>query len=55
MWEMEVFGFSEGKEIIEWLREQIYCTPNKIMLGFRTHAGAQRYSCTPVKQQFKEV
>ena len=55
VWEYEAIGFSEGKEIIEWLREQVYCTHNKIMLGFRTCAGVDRYSGQPNKQQFKEV
>jgi DNA polymerase-3 subunit epsilon len=48
-------GFSEGKEVIEWLREQVYCTTGKIMLGFRIQAGVDRYSGTALKQQFKEV
>lgn len=55
VWEFEAVGFSEGKEVIEWLREQVYCTTEKIMLGFRIQAGADRYSGTRLKQQFKEV
>lgn len=55
VWEFDALGFSEGKEVIEWLREQVYCTTGKIMLGFRTQAGADRYSGTALKQQFKEV
>ncbi|WP_370263443.1 3'-5' exonuclease [Limnobacter sp.] len=55
VWEIEAVGFAEGKEIIEWLREQVYCTTNKIMLGFRIQAGAERYSGGAVRQQFKEV
>ena len=41
--------------MIEWLREQVYCTTGKIMLGFRIQAGVDRYSGTELKQQFKEV
>ena len=55
VWEFEAVGFSEGKEMIEWLREQVYCTTGKIMLGFRIQAGVDRYSGTSLKQQFKEV
>jgi DNA polymerase-3 subunit epsilon len=55
VWEYEAVGFSEGKEVIEWLREQVYCTKDKIMLGFRIQAGVDRYSGTELKQQFKEV
>jgi len=55
VWEFEAVGFSEGKEVIEWLREQVYCTTGKIMLGFRIQAGVDRYSGTALKQQFKEV
>ena len=55
VWEFEAVGFSEGKEVIEWLREQVYCTTGKIMLGFRIQAGVDRYSGTELKQQFKEV
>lgn len=55
VWEYEAVGFSEGKEIIEWLREQVYCTSSKIMLGFRTQTGVDRYSGQTLKQQFKEV
>lgn len=55
VWQIEVFGFAEGKAIIEFLREQVYCTPGKIKLGFRTRSGASRYSKAEVKQQFKDV
>lgn len=55
VWELDAIGFAEGKEAIEWLREYVYCTSNKIMLGFRTQMGPERYSGTPSKQQFKEV
>ena len=55
VWEYEALGFSEGKEVIEWLREQVYCTTGKIMLGFRIQAGVDRYSGLELKQQFKEV
>lgn len=55
VWEYEAVGFSEGKEIIEWLRTQVYSTTNKIMLGFRIQSGTDRYSGQEVKQQFKEV
>lgn len=55
VWEFEAVGFSEGKEVIEWLREQVYCTTEKIMLGFRIQAGVDRYSGAELKQQFKEV
>lgn len=55
VWEYEAVGFSEGKEIIEWLREQVYCTTGKVMLGFRIQAGADRYTGAELKQQFKEV
>ena len=55
VWEFDAAGYSEGKEVIEWLREQVYCTTGKIMLGFRIQAGVDRYSGTELKQQFKEV
>lgn len=55
VWQIDVFGFAEGKVIIEFLREQVYCTTGKIKLGFRTRSGAQRYSRTEIKQQFKDV
>ena len=55
VWEYEALGFSDGKEVIEWLREQVYCTKDKIMLGFRIQSGVDRYSGTELKQQFKEV
>ncbi|HEX4844283.1 MAG TPA: 3'-5' exonuclease [Limnobacter sp.] len=55
VWEIEAVGFAEGKEIIEWLREQVYCTTQKVMLGFRIQAGPDRYSGGQIKQQFKEV
>jgi DNA polymerase III subunit epsilon len=55
VWEYEAVGFSEGKEIIEWLREQVYVTTGKIMLGFRIQSGTERYSGLELKQQFKEV
>lgn len=55
VWEYEALGFSEGKEVIEWLREQVYCTKDKIMLGFRIQAGHERYAGLEARQQFKEV
>ncbi|HEX4855792.1 MAG TPA: 3'-5' exonuclease [Limnobacter sp.] len=55
VWEYAAVGFSEGKEVIEWLRAQVYCTSGKIMLGFRIQAGVDRYSGGERKQQFKEV
>jgi DNA polymerase-3 subunit epsilon len=55
VWEFDAVGFSEGREIIEWLREQVYCTTGKIMLGFRTQSGVDRYSGVSIKQQYKEV
>lgn len=55
VWQFEAVGFSEGKEVIEWLRAQVYCTTGKVMLGFRIQAGVDRYSGGELKQQFKEV
>ncbi|MCQ8897182.1 3'-5' exonuclease [Limnobacter humi] len=55
VWEYQAIGFSEGKEVIEWLRTQVYATDQKIMLGFRIEAGTDRYSGQTLKQQFKEV
>lgn len=55
VWEYRAVGFAQGKEVIEWLRTEVYETNQKIMLGFRTRGGLDRYSADPVKQQFKEV
>lgn len=55
VWEYIAMGFSEGKEIIEWLRTSVYNTSEKIRLGFRVRQGKNRYSNLAVKQQLKEV
>lgn len=55
IWEFVAIGFGQGKEIIEWLREHVYSTTDKIKLGFRVRSGADRYSRQVIKQQFKDV
>ncbi|MDX1669200.1 MAG: 3'-5' exonuclease [Limnobacter sp.] len=54
-WEYVAVGFAEGKEVIEWMRDQVYSTTDKIRLGFRIRSGKDRYSNSLVRQQFKEV
>jgi len=39
VWEFEAVGFSEGKEVIEWLREQVYCTTGKSCWAFAFRLG----------------
>lgn len=55
VWVFEAIGFAEGKTTIEWLREAVYETTGKIMLGFRTQNGAQRYMGFHGQQQLKAV
>lgn len=55
VWEFDAFGFSEGKEVIDWLKSEVYGTTSKVMLGFRTRSGSDRYAGNEVRQQYKEV
>ncbi len=55
VWEYVAMGFLEGKEIIEWLRAQVYHTKDKISLGFKVRQGKDRYSKLPVRLQIKQV
>lgn len=54
-WAVEVRNFVEGKAMIEFLREQVYCTTGKVRLGFRTYTPALKYSKLDIRQQFKDV
>lgn len=55
VWEYVAMGFTEGKEVIEWMRSNVYNTTEKIRLGFRIRSGKDRYSKAMIRQQFKEV
>jgi DNA polymerase-3 subunit epsilon len=57
VWKMGVQGELQGREMIEWLKREVYrCQPEqKVMLGFEKRTAQRKYSRQQVKVSIKEV
>ncbi len=57
VWKMAIIGELAGRELIYWLRSQIYrkAENEKIRLGFEKRTARERFSSEPVRVTYKDV